>query len=246
MGIARILLWLALMVGFYALSCRLTGKYYRVQIFPEYERKIVWMGRKVLIKLIFVGMVVLMVFFTTFSLVKSLLYGLCTYGLLHASERISREHEKKAVLIDVLNVCECLRVQLSSQISLNNALKNLVQLCKNQEFKRYLTDLFLEYELSKYTVCISAGKLGKRFPYSEIKIFLSVLNQQIQGTSGLEGLDNLIVTLKEKYVEFLEEATKNKIALMIAGVFFIVMNLAAISIYPVMIESLESIQSIFS
>ena len=86
--------------------------------------------------------------------------------------------------------------------------------------------------------------MGRRFRYPEIKIFLSVLNQQMQGASRLESLDNLIEVLKEKYVEFLEDTTKNKIALMTAGVFLLVLNLAAISVYPVVIESMESLRSI--
>ncbi|MBP3284894.1 MAG: hypothetical protein J6M02_05295 [Clostridia bacterium] len=246
MVMARILLWLFLLIGFYCLGCRLLGGYYREKIFSERGERPVWRKKETLLKWGFLGVVMIMVFFSTFSVWKTLFYGVCGYGLLYVAERIKKAKEKKEVLIDVMNVCECLRVQLSSQIALNHALKNLAQLCKNQEFQRYLTDLFLEYELSKFTVSSSANKLARRFRYPEIKIFLSVLNQQMQGTSRLESLDNLIEILKEKYVEFLEDTTKNKIAFMTAGVFLIVVNLAAISVYPVVIESVESLRSILS
>jgi len=244
MVVARVVLWLFLVIGFYYLFCRFAGRYYREKIFFEKVDGYAWLKQENVQKGIFIGGIMLLAFLATSSIGKTFFYGICTYGLFFAAERIRTAKEKKEVLIDVLNVCECLRVQLSSQIALNHALKNLAQLCKNKEFKRYLTDLFLEYELSKYTVGSSANKLGRRFRYPEIKIFLSVLNQQMQGASRLESLDNLIEVLKEKYVEFLEDTTKNKIALMTAGVFLLVLNLAAISVYPVVIESMESLRSI--
>lgn len=244
MGIARFLMWLALLIGCYCLGCRLVGKYYREKIVSGKEENILFLRREELFKWGFLIAIMIIVFCSTFSFLRTIFYGVCVYGLFYAAERIKTAKEKKEVLIDVMNVCECLRVQLSSQISLNHALKNVAQLCKNQEFQRYLTDLFLEYELSKFTINGSANRLGRRFQYPEIKIFLSVLNQQMQGTSALEGLDNLIEILNEKYVEFLEDTTKNKIAFMTLGVFLIVMNLAAISVYPVVIESMESLRSI--
>jgi len=244
MGIARFLMWLALLIGCYCLGCRLVAKYYREKIVSGKEENTLFLRRKELFKWGFLIAIMVIVFCSTFSLLRAILYGVCVYGLFYATERIKASKEKKEVLIDVMNVCECLRVQLSSEISLNHALKNVAQLCKNQEFQRYLTDLFLEYELSKFTISGSANRLGRRFRYPEIKIFLSVLNQQMQGASGLEGVDNLIEILKEKYVEFLEDTTKNKIAFMTLGVFLIVMNLAAISVYPVVIESMESLRSI--
>lgn len=244
MVLVKVLLWLALVVGFYFLGCRLFAKCYREKIFPEKEERAFFTKREEVLKWAFLIAVIIIIFVSTFSVFKTLFYAVCIYGLFYAGERIKASKEKKEVLIDVMNVCECLRVQLSSQISLNHALKNLAQLCKNEEFQRYLTDLFLEYELSKFTIGSSANKLRRRFSYPEIKIFLSTLSQQMQGASSLEGLDNLIEILKEKYVEFLEDTTKNKIAFMTVGVFLVVVNLAAISVYPVLIESMESLRSI--
>lgn len=244
MVFARVLLWLALVVGFYFLGCRLYAKDCREKIFAEREERSIFAKRDDILKWGFLIAVMVIVFCSTFSILRTLFYGICIYALIYAAERISAAKEKKEVLVDVMNVCECLRVQLSSQISLNHALKNVTQLCKNEEFQRYLTDLFLEYELSKFTISSTANKLGRRFCYPEIKIFLSTLNQQMQGASSLEGLDNLIEILKEKYVEFLEDTTKNKITFMTVGVFLIVINLAAISVYPVLIESMESLRSI--
>lgn len=148
---------------------------------------------------------------------------------------------KKQVLNDLLNISECLRVQLSSQIPIANALRSLPELCVNKEFSGLLKNLYLEYELSNFIILDSIENLRTKFNYPEIKIFISCLNQQIQGTSTIEALDNLIFILKEKYIEFLEENTKNKMAIMTLGVFGVVLNIAAIGIYPVATEAFNAI-----
>lgn len=176
------------------------------------------------------------------SLIKSLICGFVTYFLIVAFEIIKRNSKKKEVLQDLLNVVECLRVQISSNISLSIALRNIPELCKNKEFSTELTNLYLEYELSKFTVSNSAKELERRFNYPEIKMFISAINQQSQNTSALEAFDNLIEILKEKYVEYMEETTRTKSLIMIFGVCIVVFNLAAMSIYPIIIEASEALE----
>ena len=113
------------------------------------------------------------------------------------------------------------------------------------EFKGLLTNMYLEYELSKFIVLDSKEAMLRKFNYPEIRIFVSSLNQQIQGTSAIEAFDNLILILKEEYVDFLEENTKNKIAIMVVGVFFIVVNIAALGIYPIAVEAFNAINVMF-
>ena len=160
-------------------------------------------------------------------------------------EIIRRNARKKEVLQDLLNVSECLRVQLSSNISLGIALRNISELCKNKEFSIELTNLYLEYELSKFTISNSANDLISKFNYPEMKMFISAINQQSQHTSALEAFDNLIEVLQERYIEYMEENTRTKSLIMIFGVCIVVFNIAAMSVYPVIIEAGEAIQVMF-
>jgi len=124
---------------------------------------------------------------------------------------------------------------------LGNALRTLSELCENKEFSMMLKNIYLEYELSKFVILDSKTALIDKFNYPEMRIFISALNQQIQGTSAIEALDNLIILLREKYIEFLEESTKSKMAIMTMGVFAIVLNIAAIGVYPVAVEAFNAI-----
>lgn len=175
----------------------------------------------------------------------SLIYSIFSIFIVLMYKKIKSSSIKKQVLSDLLNVTDCLRVQLSSGISLEIALKNLPELCKNKEFSDLLTNLYLEYELDKFTIGSYGKELERRFNYSEIKMFVSAVKQQNQYTSMIELIDNLINILRERYIEFLEDATKSKMAIMTLGVFVIVINIALLGVYPVLVESFNAINMMF-
>lgn len=181
-----------------------------------------------------------------YSVWRSGIYVVIVIMLINMYKKVRESAIRKQVLQDLLNVSECLRVQLSSQISLSVALRNLTELCKNKEFAELLKGIYMEYELDKFTITNSGRELERRFNYPEIKLFVSALKQQNQHTSTIELLDNLIDILREEYIEFLEDATKSKMAIMTMGVFIIVINVAAMGIYPVVIEVFTAINIMFS
>lgn len=175
------------------------------------------------------------------GLLSSFIFGIVFLLIFLGYRAAKKNFIKKQVLQDLLNVSECLRVQISSQITLGSALRALPELCINKEFGSLLTNIYLEYELSKYLIIESGNALIDRFNYPEIRIFISAVNQQIQGTSAVEAFDNLIEVLKEEYIQFMEDTTKSKMAIMTIGVFIIVINIAIIGVYPVAVEALNAI-----
>lgn len=200
---------------------------------------------KYILKSIYSSIIIFISILAGNSLIKSLFYGFITYFLLITYEVIRRNVKKKEVLQDLLNVSECLRVQISSNISLSVALRNVPELCKNKEFSLELTNLYLEYELSKFTITNSSSDLISKFNYPEIRMFISAINQQTQHTSALEAFDNLIEVLKEKYIDYMEENTRTKSLIMVFGVCIVVFNIAAMSVYPIIIEAGEAIKIMF-
>lgn len=176
------------------------------------------------------------------GIIKSCICGVITFGLIFGYEKIHKNSTQKQVLQDLLNVTECLRVQISSGISLGIALRNIQDLCKNKEFSQELANLYLEYQLSKFTVNNSARELQQKFNYPEIRMFISAINQQTQSTSTLEAFDNLLNILKDKYIGYMEDVTRSKSVIMIIGVCIVVVNLAAMSVYPLIMEANEALK----
>lgn len=241
----RFFMILFLFISIKIIISKIVGKRFRKYIFNSIEvRNNVGRLRenKNLTKSIIIfSLAFLIALLNGYNVIFSLSIGGCAIGFIYAIKAIKQSFFKKQILNDLLNVSECLRVQISSQIPLGSALRNLPEICINKELSVLLTNIYLEYELSKFMILDSANALQSRFNYSEIRIFISALNQQIQGTSAIEAFDNLITILREKYIEYLEDATKSKMAIMTMGVFIIVINIAALGIYPVAVETFNAI-----
>jgi len=221
---------------------KIMGKRVRRVIFEKIEENKRWSIDKDLTKniILFLG-VLLLSLLNEYDICFSLVIGSLAVFVLYGVKAIKKSLKRKQILQDLLNISECLRVQISSQIPLGNALRTLPALCVNKEFVSLLTNIYLEYELSKFVILDAGEMLINKFNYPEMRIFISALNQQIQGTSAIEAFDSLVSGLREKYIEFLEDSTKSKMAIMTMGVFIIVLNIAAIGIYPVAVEAFNAI-----
>lgn len=250
-NVLKIMLYGVLVVLSYELCAKATAEYIRKSVLEinSNENVVINILRKnaKLIELILIWFsVMLLSVLSGNDLIRTIIFATAAELLFLTYKRLREASRKKEVMLDLLNVTECLKVQLTSEISLKTALRNIPKLCKNKQFELKLTDLCLEYELSKFTVYNANKTIAENFNYPEIQIFLSAINQQIQGASALEPFENLTEILKEKEIEFMEEATAKRVGIITGGVALIVINLAALGIYPVFIEIFEGTKSLLS
>jgi Flp pilus assembly protein TadB len=133
---------------------------------------------------------------------------------------------------------------MSSNIPLKLALKNLPDVCRYSKFKDAMTDLYLEYQLTGFSLTKTLKKLKEKFPYTEMLMFASAIEQQARGGNSESAYSNLLQVLKEKNIEYIESATESKTALLVIGVFLILINLLVIGCYPVIIEVSENLHTL--
>lgn len=158
-------------------------------------------------------------------------------------EYIKNKAEKKAILNDLLNMVETIKIQISAQIPLKIILRNIPELCMNKKLQVIMTDLSVSYELNTFNLEAALNELTKKIKYQEINIFASALIQHSKTGESGEAFDNLLYILKEKYIDYLEENTKVKMVLMTFAVAIVLINLALISTFPILIEVSESLSS---
>ena len=170
------------------------------------------------------------------SLFMGLIFSILGFLLPDFMIKIMKNAEKKHVLIDLLNVVESLKIQMSSNIPLIVALKNIPSVCKNKKFKNSLIDMQLEYELSGYSLIASCKTMRKKFKYVEVNMFLSAIEQQVKYGKASETYENLITILKEKYIEYIESNTQTKMLFMTLGIVIVLINLAVMGCYPIIVE----------
>ena len=170
------------------------------------------------------------------SALMAIAFGSAGFLLPDFMIKIQKNAERKQVHIDLLNVVECIKVLMSSNIPLIIALKNIPELCKNKKLKQALHDMYLEYELSGYSLMTSINKMRNDFKILEMNMFLSAMEQQVKYGQAFETYENLIVILKEKYIEYIESGTQSKTMIMTIGIIIILINLAVMGCYPIIVE----------
>jgi len=176
----------------------------------------------------------MIVFSLVIFLVSTYTYKSIMYGVLYSTigfmiprfyKKLISGIEKRRTLIDLLSVVESLNVQLTSNMPLKVALKNLPDVCKYTKFKDAMIELYLEYQLTGFSLNTSLKKLKAKFPYTEILMFASAIEQHARGSNSEEAYNNLILILKDKNIEYIEKNTESKTTLMVLGVVIILINL---------------------
>lgn len=188
------------------------------------------------IEIIFSSIMFAIALYTYKSLIHGVLFGVFAYAIPKLYESLIKKSEKKKTLMDLLNIIESLNVQISSNMPLKLVLKNLPDICKYSRFKNMMTDLYLEYQLTGFSLTKSLRRLKEKFPYTEISMFASALEQHARGNNSAEAYNNLILVLKEKNIEYIENITESKTTILVIGVVIILINLLIMGCYPVIIE----------
>lgn len=196
------------------------------------------------IQWIFVLIIFSVSLYTYKSITQGLIFGSAAYFIPKLYKDMVKNIIKKKTLIDLLNVVESLSVQMSSNMPLKLALKNLPDVCKYPKFKEAMTDLYLEYQLTGFSLTKTLKRIKIDFPYTEILMFSSAIEQQARGLNSDAAYSNLLSVLKDKNIEYIESTTQSKTALLILGVFIILINLLVMGAYPVIIEVNENLQTL--
>ena len=97
--------------------------------------------------------------YTYKSVIYGALYGTIGFMIPRFYKKLISGVEKRKTLIDLLSITESLSVQLTSNMPLKLVLKNLPDVCKYQKFKEAMIDLYLEYQLTGFSLSGSLKKL---------------------------------------------------------------------------------------
>ena len=194
-------------------------------------------------QLVFVVGVFLVSTYTYKSIFRGAVFGGTAYFIPKLSVKLKASVEKRKILIDLMNVVETLSVQMSSNVPLKYTLKNLSDVCKYSRFKEAIRDLYLEYQLTGFSLTKALNKLKSKFSYAEILMFSSAVDQQVRGGNSEAAYNNLLNILKDKNIEYIESNTESKTTLLIVGVFIILINLLVMGCYPVIVEVNENLNA---
>ncbi len=179
------------------------------------------------------------------SFVMGLILGVFGFILIDIYIWLNKRLRDSQINNDLLDVVETLYLQMSAYVSLKEALRGLHEVCRNKDFKKALIRLSATYELSEMNIERAANQLKESFDLIEIDMFAAALKQQIIMGSSLEVLNNLSRILKENYLDKLNIKTKVKILYITLGVTLVLVNIMALTFYPIFINVGETMRDIF-
>lgn len=162
-------------------------------------------------------------------------------GFIYFNKRI----RDSQVCSDLLNVVDCIYLQLSAHVNLKNVLKGIGGVCRNKDLKNALNTLSTRYELFEYNIEDSVSEFQQKFDILEIDMFSNAIKQQSSNNSILEILNNLSNILKLRYLDKLNSDTKTKVILITLGVTIILFNIVVLITFPIFIDVSKNLHQIF-
>ncbi|MGE5329017.1 MAG: type II secretion system F family protein [Deltaproteobacteria bacterium] len=146
---------------------------------------------------------------------------------------------------DLINAVDCLYLQMSASMTLGHALRGLHEVCENKDLKKEMIKLSSEYELSGHNIEKAAEEFKNAFNIIEIDLFASALKQQIFNGNSRDSLGNLSEILREGYIDRLNIRTKLKSFCIIIGVVIIMIDIIALTMFPIFVDAGEGMKKIF-
>lgn len=150
-----------------------------------------------------------------------------------------------AIRNDMLNAVDCLYLQMSANMTLEDALRGLHQVCENKDLKKEMIKLASEYELSGHNIEKAAEEFKDAFDVLEIELFASALKQQVINGNSQEALGNLSEILREGYIDRLNIRTRIKSLYIITGVIVIMIDIILLTMFPIFMDVGEGMKQIF-
>ena len=179
------------------------------------------------------------------SFTMALIIGLAGFYTVNVYMYLNRIIRDSAIKNDLLNVVDCLYLQMSAQVTLKDAMRGLYEVCKITDFRKALIRLSATYELSGLNIEKASDEFKDSFDILEINLFAVALNQQVASGFSLEVLNNLSETLKESYIERLNIYTGLKVLLITLGVAVVLFNITALTFFPIFVSVSQNVREIF-
>lgn len=158
---------------------------------------------------------------------------------------LNKKSRDSEICSDLLTVTNSIMMQLSSYVPLKDALKNQYENCNNKDFKKAIMMFSTKYELSELNIDEALNDLNSRFDILEVDMFCNTISQYNKVGNIIELLNNLSLTLKEKYMTKLKSKTREKVVYITTGVIIALGNIIIITFYPLFISIGNNFNQIF-
>lgn len=178
--------------------------------------------------------------------VVSLIFSFLSFYILDYLLHIYKKQERYTIINELKNLTNSLILNLSSYSSLRDSLKNSEKSLKYIRFKEAYQRFVYDYEMNEYNLKRGTTKFKESFTSYELSLFLSTLSQSEKEGNLIEGLEKFYATLELNYFKYLKRKLATRLLYMTLGTVLSLIDIVLVVMYPIFVQVLNSLQTIFS
>ena len=157
-----------------------------------------------------------------------------------------KKEEKIKLINEIRNFNLNLVLYLSAYTPLKTALKYSIKALSYERFLKSMEKFVYLYEATGYNLIKSIRELENKFDSHELCMFLNLLKQGEKEGKLIENLERFGETLELSYFKYVKRQSSKQLAYVSIGTVLLLGNIALIVMYPLAIEIINSLQTIFS
>lgn len=135
---------------------------------------------------------------------------------------------------------------LSAYTPLKTALKESLKSLTYSRFKTAMYKFVSMYEATGYNIEKAIKCVENKFGSYELQIFIGLLKQGEKEGNLVESLERYNETLELSYFKYIKRQTSKQLTYVSLGTVLLLGNIALVVMYPLVIEIINSLGTIFS
>lgn len=198
-----------------------------------------------IIKYILSFLICILIFFRTNNFFISIIIYTYIFFIPNIIIFFFKKNENNKIIEDLNNIANSLILSTSADINLVDALKYSVNIIKYPRFKRTFNNFVNDYVLFNYNINKAIIDIRNKFDYYELNLFTDILIQENKNGKIDSALKVFSETLDLSYFKYLKYKSLKRNLLITFATVISVINITAISVYPIIMQIIDSLNQIF-
>ena len=155
--------------------------------------------------------------------------------------------KKEAIIIidELFKISDNLLLTLSSNMTLYKSLKICMSNIKYKRLKEQMDIFILDYEMYNFNIEKSVDNIRDKFNCLEFNMFLDILIQGEKEGKLIQNLEMFSENLELSYFKTLKYKASKRMMYVVLSCLIAVVNIALITVYPLINEIMQNMSSIF-
>lgn len=156
-----------------------------------------------------------------------------------------KKSENILIINELQSIVNNMIICLSAYTTLKEALDVSVKSIVYKRLQKELEIFVRSYELFGYDIQRASNTLDGKFESYELGMFISILKQSEREGNILENLEKFSSILDLSYFKYLKRQSARRLFNVTLGTVLLLVDIALIVMYPIFVQVMQNLQTIF-